>query len=50
MISRYGGTLTLLEKYGGESLQRKTVDVGFPLALEIFGKELELGKGYERGI
>ena len=50
-ISRYGGNLTMLEKYEwdkGENLKRKTVDVRFPLALEIFGKELKLGKGYER--
>ncbi|KAK4206769.1 major facilitator superfamily domain-containing protein [Rhypophila decipiens] len=51
-ISRYGGILTVLEKYDWaqeqSSLRRKTVDVRFPLALEIFGKELKLSNGYER--
>ncbi|KAM7214160.1 Major facilitator superfamily domain containing protein [Rhypophila decipiens] len=51
-ISRYGGILTVLEKYDWaqeqNSLRRKTVDVRFPLALEIFGKELKLSNGYER--
>ena len=47
-ISRYGGRYTCLELCPKELLTRRVVSVKFPIAYEIFGKELELSRGYER--
>jgi NADPH:quinone reductase-like Zn-dependent oxidoreductase len=48
-ISRFGGHYTCLELCPKELLQkRKTVHAKFPLALEVFGKAVELSRGYER--
>jgi NADPH:quinone reductase-like Zn-dependent oxidoreductase len=47
-LSRFGGRLTCLEYCPEEMRTRKAVEVEFPLALEVFGKKLELSKGYGR--
>lgn len=47
-ISRFGGCLTCLELCPDELRTRRAVEVKFPNALEIFGKELQFLGGYER--
>jgi NADPH:quinone reductase-like Zn-dependent oxidoreductase len=48
-ISRFGGHYTCLELNSEDlMLKRRTIEVKFPMAFEVFGKELELSRGYER--
>lgn len=48
-LSRFGGRLATLERCPDEMRTRKAVDVDFVIALEVFGKEIDLGlEGYRR--
>ena len=47
-ISRFGGQYTSLELCPPALQTRRAVQSSFPMALEVFGKQLELYGGYER--
>lgn len=48
-LSRFGGRLATLERCPDEMRTRKAVDVDFVIALEVFGREFDLGlEGYRR--
>lgn len=48
-LSRYGAALATLERCPDEMRTRKAVDANFVIALEVFGKEFDLGlEGYAR--
>ncbi|KAH8897384.1 GroES-like protein [Thozetella sp. PMI_491] len=47
-LSRFGGQYASLELCPKELQTRRAVEAKFALGLEVFGREVELSKGYER--